>query len=118
MANIFITMASTLYSVTLCCIFERPHFVTKANKTNLLFLDNFPPSIYAPGSLMVNFNEEFTYVAHVNDSNGDDITVTTNIPSTVVILNGEASITATVRNKTTGFTVIAKVITPQQTSKK
>ena len=62
---------------------------------------NFAPTIEGPFSVLITVGEEFTYSGLVNDSNGDDVTVTTNLAgATVVRAEENFTITATVTNIT------------------
>ncbi|XP_067928026.1 uncharacterized protein [Watersipora subatra] len=65
-------------------------------------LSNFPPTIRGNDKVLIVIGEPFEYVVTVNDSNGDVISVTTNIPSTIVVDGDVVTITVTVTN-TTGF---------------
>lgn len=76
----------------------------------LMILGNFPPRIFGANSVLITVGKPFTYVVQVNDSNGDAVTVSTNIESTVVLNEQTATITATVNNITGfKFSVTAKV---------
>ena len=60
---------------------------------------NFAPHINASAAILVTIGEEFTYNVLVNDSNGDDITVSSSLNSSADItgpnVEGEVNITFT-----------------------
>ena len=61
--------------------------------------------------MLITVGEEFTISGSVNDSNGDAVTVTTNMPgATVTMSENDFTITATVTNTTAArITITAKV---------
>ena len=86
----------------------------------LLFSGNFAPTINASSEILVTLGEAFTYNILVNDSNGDDITVSSSLNTSAQVTGpnaaGEVEITFTLQqndipeNATDfSFTVRAKV---------
>lgn len=66
--------------------------------------------MYGPSTIMISLEQEFEYKLQVNDSNGDNITVTTNINSTVVMNGSDVCIYGYVANATgIEFSITAKV---------
>lgn len=80
---------------------------------DLFIVGNFAPTISVPSSVVIIVGEEFTFSGSVNDSNGDVVTVTTDLPDAVVTRSeDDFTITATVTTITNfNFTIIAKVKT-------
>lgn len=76
----------------------------------VVLADNFAPTIVGADSILITLGKEFSYVVTVNDSNGDDVTISTNIPSSIVRTDENATIRATVTNTTAfKFFVTVKV---------
>lgn len=70
---------------------------------------NFPPVMSGPSSLFVSVGEPFSFSVSVDDSNGDAVTVSTNVETSVVTTGLDVTLSTTVTN-TTNFklVVIAK----------
>jgi hypothetical protein len=70
-----------------------------AKIVSLCVSGNFAPTINASSEILVIIGEEFTYNILVNDSNGDDITVSTSLNTSAQITgpnaDGEVEITFT-----------------------
>ena len=67
----------------------------------LLFSGNFAPTINASSEILVTLGETFTYNILVNDSNGDDITVSSSLNTSAQVTGpnaaGEVEITFTLQ---------------------
>ncbi|XP_067927983.1 serine-rich adhesin for platelets-like [Watersipora subatra] len=71
-------------------------------------LNNFAPTIDGANSVLV-IGGYFEYSMTVNDSNGDDITVTTNIQTTITMVGDNVTISGQITNSTSFvFTITAR----------